>query len=309
MDEQKALELLNQNYPIQFSKAEFLRDGGCISYCAVSGGEKYLFKIVKTAFLETAKQSADIMNYLLVHGFPVPRIIPTINGKPYELSAGTMFILFEFIEGREPDLGEKLEEIGEFTGWLHCVMKDYTGSLAVREKPFFMDRYLNLLCQKKYPERKLAEFIDYGDQLWKRIKDLPRGYCHGDLHRGNLLLTSSDQLCFLDFDTSCIAFPAFDIMVMCDATDYFTFKPEGYDTAEQIYERFLEGYTKYRTLTTAEQTAFYDFIALRHYQLQATIIEIYGLDCVDEAFVDRQLDWLRKWRELCKKKGNHREVL
>jgi Ser/Thr protein kinase RdoA (MazF antagonist) len=112
-------------------------------------------------------------------------------------------------------------------------------------------------------------------------------------------LTASGQLYFLDFDTSCVASTVFDIMVMCDATDYFSFKPEGYDTAKQIYKRFLEGYNKYSTLSKPEYEAFYDFIAIRHYQLQATILEIYGLDCVDEAFVDQQLDWLRQWRAHC----------
>ena len=31
--------------------------------------------------------------------------------------------------------------------------------------------------------------------------------------------------------------------------------------------------------------------------LQATIIEIYGLDCVDEQFIDNQLNWLLKWKK------------
>ena len=67
----------------------------------------------------------------------------------------------------------------------------------------------------------------------------------------------------------------------------------------RIYERFLAVYTKHRTLTDAERAAFYDLIAVRHYQLQATIIEIFGFDCVDEAFIDNQLDWLSRWREQC----------
>lgn len=37
-------------------------------------------------------------------------------------------------------------------------------------------------------------------------------------------------------------------------------------------------------------------LALYHFALQATMIEINGLDCVDEAFFDRQLSWLYQWR-------------
>jgi hypothetical protein len=31
--------------------------------------------------------------------------------------------------------------------------------------------------------------------------------------------------------------------------------------------------------------------------LQATILEIYGVDCIDEGFIDGQLYWLNKWQE------------
>lgn len=69
--------------------------------------------------------------------------------------------------------------------------------------------------------------------------------------------------------------------------------------SEEVFERFLPEYMKYNSLSKAEMAAFYDFIALYHYALQATIIEIFGLDCVDNGFLDRQLDWLYKWREQC----------
>jgi Ser/Thr protein kinase RdoA (MazF antagonist) len=278
-----------------------LRDGGCLSYSAESDNKKYLLKIVKPNFLDTAIQSTEIMNYLSESGFPVPRIIPTADGKLYDFSEGRMFLLFEFIEGREPEPGEKIEEIGELTGRLHNIMENHIDNLPIREKPFFIDRYIELLRRKKYPEQKILEFIQYGNELWERVKELPRSYCHGDLHRGNLLITSSNQIYFLDFDTSCIAAPVFDIMVMCDTTDYFNFKQEGYAITKQIFERFLKGYQKYRSLSDKEYAAFYDFIAIRHYQLQATILEIYGLDCVDEVFINQQLEWLRQWRELCEK--------
>ena len=44
---------------------------------------------------------------------------------------------------------------------------------------------------------------------------------------------------------------------------------------------------------------FPDLIALYHFALQATIIEIFGMDCVDEEFFRRQLAWLYQWQEQC----------
>lgn len=111
--------------------------------------------------------------------------------------------------------------------------------------------------------------------------------------------TSSGKYYILDFDTSSNAFPIYDIMIMCNSTNYFDFDEEGYQKAKSTYEYFLKGYTKYCTLSNMELKAFYDLIAIYHYQLQATIIEIYGLDCVDEKFLDKQLDWLMRWRGQC----------
>jgi len=156
--------------------------------------------------------------------------------------------------------------------------------------------------KKGYSATKIDIFKEYGDLIWERVKNLPRGFCHGDLHRGNLLKTSGGEYFVLDFDTSCSAFSTYDIMVMCDSTDYFAFESNGYNTSKNIYESFLVGYSKYHTLSQNEINAFYDFIAIRHFQLQANIMEIYGLDCVDEEFLDNQLDWLKKWILQCDEK-------
>lgn len=172
-------------------------------------------------------------------------------------------------------------------------MNDYTGELTRREYAFFVERYLRFLQQKSYP--RLAEYAALGEKLWQRVKDLPFGKCHGDLHRGNLLEARDGRLYLLDLDTVCCAPVMFDVMVLCDMTDYFTLKTEDIQTTKAVYERFLNGYRKVRPLSDAEQRSFYDWVAIRHFQLQATILEIYGPDCIDEGFVDAQLAWLRDW--------------
>lgn len=204
-------------------------------------------------------------------------------------------MLFHFIEGAEPKEGEQLETVGELVGQLHNVMLNYKGNLSVQGKEFFIDRFITILNKKIYDKGKTRMFRDYGEILWQRVENLPRGFCHGDMHSGNLLKTSSGKLHLLDFDTSCIAFPTYDIMIMCNSTNYFEFDEKGYSNASRTYESFLKGYSKYRTLSSNEYKAFYDLIAIYNYQLQASIIEIYKLDCVDFKFLDTQLDWLRRW--------------
>jgi len=57
---------------------------------------------------------------------------------------------------------------------------------------------------------------------------------------------------------------------------------------------------KYFSLAKEEIDVLYDMIAVYHFQFQATIMEIYGYDCVDSDFFDNQYDWLTKWKKQCK---------
>lgn len=299
MDNVTIIHTLRNNYSIEIESIEFLRTGGCTSYIALGKDKKYLLKIINNAFMDTIQQSVNIMRYLELHEFPVPKIIDTTTGEPIlnVIDRGTkyLFILYEFINGKEPDINEKARDIGELVGRLHLIMKDYTENLAIREKPFFIDRYINIIKAKKYPEKETEKYVELGNELWESVKDLPYGYCHGDLHRGNLLITPENKIYILDFDTSCYAPRMFDIMVMCDSTNYFDFDPKGIEYTTLIFKQFLEGYSKSIILSDIEIRSFYDFIAIRHYQLQATILEIFGLDCVDKQFIDKQLCWLQNW--------------
>ena len=89
----------------------------------------------------------------------------------------------------------------------------------------------------------------------------------------------------------------YDPALICNLTDYFKWEEDGYNKTKAVYERFLPEYLKYNDLSQAEMESLYDMIALYHFALQATIIEIFGIDCVENAFFDRQLAWLNQWRK------------
>ncbi|HKM35148.1 MAG TPA: hypothetical protein VJY54_10455 [Lachnospiraceae bacterium] len=86
---------------------------------------------------------------------------------------------------------------------------------------------------------------------------------------------------------------------MCDATDYFTVGSDSFQTERERITKnldtFLNGYTRYSVITDAELATIPSLIALRHFDIQATIIATLGLDCVDEEFLDQQLSWLYTW--------------
>ncbi|MDR1629948.1 MAG: phosphotransferase [Oscillospiraceae bacterium] len=308
MDNSTILHILSDNYPIEIESIEFLRAGGCDTYIVFGKDKKYLLKIISDTFMDTIQQSVDIIRYLELHEFPVPKIINTAVGQPtlkvINEDTTNLLIMYEFIYGEEPDINERAKDIGELVGKLHSIMQNYSGKLTFRRKPFFIDRYINIINAKGYPKNGIQKYIELGNKFWGSVENLPYGYCHGDLHPGNLLITPEKKIYILDFDTSCYAPRMFDIMVMCDTTNYFEFDPNGIKDTTVTFNQFLEGYLKYISLSELERKSFYDFIAIRHYQLQATILEIFGSNCVDNNFIDKQLCWLQNWRKQYAEKYN-----
>ena len=288
--------LLRDAYGLDHMTLRFLREGGGHTYAA-EGGTKLLVKVVGPAFAETSRRSVSIMRFLEEREFPVPKTVLTRSGEtsaelPFEGECRPV-VVQEYIDGDEPDLTARAEEVGELVGRLHGLLGQVPGELTARSRPFFIGRYLDFLRRKGYP--RLGDYEALGDLLWRRIEDQPVRVCHGDLHRGNLLEALDGRIYVLDFDTVCRAPAMFDVSVMCDMTDYFRLKEEDVGTALAVYGRFLEGYGRFCALRAEERRSFPDWVALRHFQLQATILEIHGIDCVGEKFIDAQLGWLGDW--------------
>ena len=305
MNESEILEFLEENYPVAVRKVEFLRDSGSVAYTVYRKNEKYFLRITKPMYYETAMSSLDIHLHLQSRDCNVPKIIFSKDGKAI-VPFGTMeeksyAVLYEFLEGEEVDPEQDAEEIGRLLGKFHNAMAEYKGELQVPGKEFFVERYNEILRKKSY--KRVEEYVAYGNELWEEIKDLPRAYCHGDMYSGNIHKTVDGKLYLLDFDTSCHAFPMYDLVLIANRTDYFEYKEEGYRKTKEVFRRVLSEYQKVRKVTEAEIRAFYKLMALYHFSLQATIVEIFGLDCIDEAFIDKQLDWLYCWKEECVRNG------
>ena len=297
MDEAIILRTLQENYDEKITDVEFLRDGGGKTYIAHAENKKYLLKIAGNTFHDTIRQSVNMICFLSEKHFPVPSIVKTRSGKAMLEQSSTdedsLFILSEYITGKEPDLTQRAEQIGDLIGQLHALLSIYEGKFVKRDFHFFIERYVDILHRKQYPKAEI--YAEIGKKLWTYVKDCPVSVCHGDLHRGNLLETADGKIYLLDFDTICTAPRMFDVMVMCDMSDYFHLKPDDVAKTTTVYNHFLKGYTKQIALTEEERASLPAWIAIRHFQLQATIVEIYGIDCIDERFIDDQLQWIQEW--------------
>lgn len=297
MESKELLDILNKHYSYRFMSLELLREGGNATYAAYTEHEKFFVKVIGDAFSDTFIQSVGINLFLQDEGFSVPHIIMTGDKQAFVVSGANRIMLYDFLNLTEIDMATDAEEVGALIGQLHSLMSKYKGDLPVHDKDFYLNRYLRILSAKKYP--RVHEFEQYGEQLWERVNHLPRGYSHGDMYCGNIARDTDGQLYILDFDTSCIGFPLYDLALICNRTDYFCYQQDSYEKTADIIKRLLPEYCKFNSEGVKSTSAIYDLLALYHFALQATIIEIYGIDCVDPTFFDAQLDWLQRWKKQC----------
>lgn len=294
---EEMIQILNTCYPIKFERIEPMRDMGSTTYMVFSGKSKYFLRVIKPVFFNTAIVGADIQVFLQNQCFPVPCILLTNQQSPYVKNEDLLMILYEFIEGSDSDPEQDADAIGALVGRLHQTMITYPGELVKRDKHFYIGRYIDILQKKGYP--RINEYMAYGDALWEKIENLPRGYCHGDMYDGNIRKASDGKLYIHDFDTSCEGFPMYDATLICDVTNYFVFDPCNYDKSNEVLSRFVPEYKKHNALSQMELDAFHDLIAIQHFSTQATVMEIFGIDCIDEEVMDSQLEWLYQWHDQC----------
>ena len=63
----KLINILQKSYGLQNVSLQFLREGGSEVYLAeTSDGKQYLLKVIGTAFAETARQSVDVMYFIII---------------------------------------------------------------------------------------------------------------------------------------------------------------------------------------------------------------------------------------------------
>lgn len=101
----------------------------------------------------------------------------------------------------------------------------------------------------------------------------------------------------MDFDTAALGFSTYDIALVCNETNYFDFKEEDFLKTRRNMDEFLNAYTRIRTLDSYEIDHLDYMIGKYHYALQATIVDIHGLACIDYDFIDKQWQWLEQWQE------------
>ncbi len=265
----------------------------------------YVFKIYRHFNTQQALQSIEILQYLQNKGYPAVRIVSSDKKETYiplMISQKTCVgILYEYLEGKEPDIFKNIAVIGTQVKKLHELMAQYPHSLISRGKPFYIDRYIALLHDLSYDQEKIKALTNYGQEIWSFIEKLPKTFCHGDLHSGNMFQVSSTEFWLIDFDIAAHSYAIIDIATLCNRTDFNHLDTSTYDSTIEMIEHFYTGYRE-NPPSLEEVRGILSFIAVRHYELIATITECQGNQTISKEFLDQQYDWLMSWRQICQSK-------
>lgn len=289
---------LKDYYGLEVDGIDLLRKGGNLTYIIWSKEKKYILKEMSETFTKSLEKTVSLLDYLQDEDFPGPRLVKTLEGHSYVhfLLNDKILVLFEYIEGREAE-NPSMNDLGCLVASLHKLMDNYKGPLELLDRSFYIDRYLNVLKALDYHDVGYKRYEAYGDYLWSQVGKIKRNFCHGDLFIGNIYQDHSHKLYIMDFDTAALGFSTYDIALVCNETNYFDFKEEDFLKTRRNMDEFLNAYTRIRTLDPYEINHMDHMIGMYHYALQATIVDIHGLACIDHDFIDKQWLWLEKWQE------------
>ncbi|MEK3761122.1 phosphotransferase [Paenibacillus sp. FSL P4-0338] len=307
MNHDHLIREINQSYSLRMKQIKLHREMIGSVYLTEGGGKRYVLKIYRSFKTADAMQSIRILDYLQAHSFPAVTVLRTARLKNHillEAQEGWLTaVLYDYVEGDNPDGFAEAELIGYQTAELHKLMQNYpVEQLIMRTKDEYIDDYLSIMSELDCDSNSMSDLEQYGNELWGRMSKLPRGFCHGDLHTGNIIRNRHGQYVFMDFDDASGDYPGMDVAYMSDATHFNQYHDSMYDATQRLFERFYTGYSKVRTLSDIEIYAIFDFIAVRHYQIISRIVRCQGLQSVTKEFCDVQYGWLMRWQEICMRK-------
>jgi Ser/Thr protein kinase RdoA (MazF antagonist) len=296
------IKSLKDYYGIEIDGMDLLRKGGNLTYIIYSKDKKYILKEMSETFRGTLDKTVRLLKYLEDEDFPSPRLVKTLEGHAYVHFPfnDKILVLFDYIDGGEAE-APSMKDLGHLVATLHKLMDDYKAPLEILDRPFYIDRYLNVLKALDYHEFGYKRYEAYGNYLWDQVGKIKRSFCHGDLFIGNIYQDHNHKLYIMDFDTAALGFSIYDIALVCNRTNYFDFKEEEFFKTRRNMDDFLKAYTRVRTLDPYEVKHLDHMIGMYHYALQATIVDIHGLACIDHDFIDKQWLWLEKWQEASQK--------
>jgi homoserine kinase type II len=219
------------------------------NYHVWAGGERYFLRLNEGKTEADVRFEAEVHAHLHGNGFPVARLLPAADGRPFVPVAGKPAVLFSYAAGeeisREAAGPDRCRRVGEQLGRLHALAAGFRADRANPYAPARVRGWLERLEPDGGGDPEVAAALPMlGDELRRaeRLPPAPRGLVHCDLFIDNVLWVGDRIGAILDWEMSCVEAFAFDLGVSVNAWCY---------TDRYLPERaaaLVEGYRRERAL-------------------------------------------------------------
>ncbi|MCP4440640.1 MAG: homoserine kinase [Aureispira sp.] len=229
-----------------------------INYKVVCVQQTVLFKNYFDNNPTQINYEIKVLQKLKKSGIPCATPLSNSNGKYLEKTDKGIVILYEFIEGEEPELNtNNVAEIAKAMAQMHNI-QDLEE--LVHTNQYSLDFGLQVLAQYPHKKEEFPEICSYVESEMKHLDEaikipLPKGIVHCDIFTDNTLFRNGKLLAILDFETVCTDHCLIDIGT---AVNGFCYVNNELDT--QLLEVLLEHYQKVRRLELLEKELVYYYI-------------------------------------------------
>lgn len=304
------LAVINRHYPTVRARACRLLTLSCNDNFYVEGSrQNYVFRLNRRNWWprQAFDEELRVLEFLKRRKFSA--VVPkrTRHEQRYisvRTPEGVRYgALFGYLPGTQlafspGSRNRKLARLGELAAQLHQV----TDQLRPPAKRWTLSFDHMVTATLKELEPKLTHrhadlryLQRVAQQLQERLEGTPPdtlnfGFCHGDLHTGNVRVSPEGELTLIDFDLSGYCWRIYDL-----ATLWWTLR-EDKDAAQ--WRAALRGYTSVRNLSRQERALLPAFVMVREFELLGFHLMMrrhIGDTWLGDHYYDRHMQFIRRW--------------
>ncbi len=211
---------------------------------------EYVLRILRTQKLEGLQAEHTIEEQLERAGILVPHLMKGKDGEFHCEFEGKIITCSKRIPGERPAVAtpELANKIGETLAIFQHTVVEVPG-------------YAHFWLKREAAHNEIARFdkTELSERIVARIKkyedifdiDLPKGFIHGDLHLGNLIVTPNHKLAIFDFEST-----EKDILLLDLGITALSFYNDGGAGDPALVHSLFGGYESVRQLSEQEKLSF-----------------------------------------------------